>query len=269
MIKTLLLHASEDAGLDARLEAAIACARSFDGHLICLQVTAVDTIFVGDPLGDSYALPVIADEIRDRQNRHRQRIEARLRESGVSWEWLQRDGLAFEEILATSRLADAIVLSSAVPGGEHDLGTIASRIALRARAIVLAIPAALSSFDPRGTALVAWNDSPEAAHALSLALPILHTAREVQLVHVREDASSGSCDAAGDYLRRHGIASEIHEWDPLGRSVGETLIDAARLVKADFIVMGAYGHSRFAELVLGGATRAMLRNTPVPLLLSH
>jgi len=62
---------------------------------------------------------------------------------------------------------------------------------------------------------------------------------------------------------------EVHEIDSAGQSIGEVLKDFANHHRLDLLVMGAYGHSRFREFVLGGATRSMIANPPVPLLLSH
>jgi nucleotide-binding universal stress UspA family protein len=72
-----------------------------------------------------------------------------------------------------------------------------------------------------------------------------------------------------EYLSRHGIDCDMVERAPLDGSVEEALLHAIETRGAGYLVMGAYGHSRLKEMVLGGTTRGMLANTPVPLLLAH
>ena len=74
---------------------------------------------------------------------------------------------------------------------------------------------------------------------------------------------------ASHYLARHGIASELHEKSAEGRSTAAALLAAAAALSAAWLVMGAYGHTRLREAVLGGATRDMLHASDVPLLLAH
>ena len=125
------------------------------------------------------------------------------------------------------------------------------------------------SFQPPLHALVAWSGSREGARALSDALPILQHAHQVTVTQVNPDP-----DAAHDrqqivhYLERHGIASStvLREGEA---DVGGALLALARERGADLIIMGGYGHARLRELVMGGVTEYLLRETTVPLLMSH
>lgn len=71
------------------------------------------------------------------------------------------------------------------------------------------------------------------------------------------------------FLSRHGVSAEVIPLEARGRSVAEVLRDAAEDRHAAYMVMGAYGHSRWQESLLGGVTRDMLIGTPLPLLLAH
>ncbi|HEX6015975.1 MAG TPA: universal stress protein, partial [Geminicoccaceae bacterium] len=108
-------------------------------------------------------------------------------------------------------------------------------------------------------ALVAWNGSREAARALKDALPFLAAAGEQVAVRL---------DAAAALLKRHGAPVTAKQIPPGAGDAGATLLGAADAEGADLLVMGAYGHSRLRELVLGGATREVLRDARVPVLLS-
>ncbi len=86
-----------------------------------------------------------------------------------------------------------------------------------------------------------------------------------------EEASKNTFPAtdAPEYLARHGIKAEVHSWPRDGRAVEDALIAAVEALKPDWMVMGAYGHSRLRQFVFGGVTRTMLREGRVPVLLAH
>lgn len=267
-MKNILLYANGDAGLESRLQGALDLARAFDGHIICVQVTPYDSFIMGDPFGGIYALPSMVEEVRRMEEAHRSRVEDRLRKEDVAWDWLRFDGNPAQTLIDRSRLADVIVLSLARRGHDGAM-SIAQSVVLHARTPVLALPELQLSLDCMGTALVAWNGAPESSGALRQALPMLRRASAVKIVTVVEGATGFPATDASAYLARHGIASELHEWPLAGRSVGEALDEAAATFRASYLVMGAYGHSRLREAVLGGATRHMLTSGTVPLLMAH
>ena len=71
------------------------------------------------------------------------------------------------------------------------------------------------------------------------------------------------------HLARHGVKAQIERTVSAGMPVGEVLLSRVADLGADLIVMGAYGHSRAREVLLGGATRSVLRSMTVPVLMSH
>lgn len=267
-MKNLLLYTNEDQGFESRLQAALDVARLFEGHLGCLQVTPFDAFILDDPFGGVYALPTLIEAVREAEEAHRGRIETRLAGEGVSWDWQRLDGMPAAHVADRSGLADLVVLSLPGEGAAGALAMIGD-VALHVRAPVLAVPAESQGLDCLGPAMVAWNGSPEAAHALRLTLPMLARAAQVHVVSINEGEAGFPATDASEYLSRHGVRSELHEWPRADRSVAEVLLDAARVLKAGYVAMGAYGHSRLRETVLGGTTRDMLRSGEVPLLLAH
>ncbi len=269
-MKTVLLYANEDSGLESRLQAALDVARAFEGHLSCVQVTPFDSFIMGDPFGGVYALPTVLEAVSKAEEAHRARLEERLRSEGVAWDWYRYDGSPAQVVADRSRLSDLIVLSLPEADGEYNGPlSMVGDVALHARAPVLAVPQASRSLDCLGPAVVAWNGSTEAAHALRLTLPMLARASQVHIVEVTEDKAGFPAIDASQYLARHGIESELHEWPASGRSVADALYDAAQVLGANYVVMGAYGHSRLRESILGGTTREMLHRGALPLLLAH
>jgi nucleotide-binding universal stress UspA family protein len=122
------------------------------------------------------------------------------------------------------------------------------------------------------TATVAWDFSRPAARAVGDALPLLTKAKRVHIVTVtnekRIDTRSSGPELA-KHLARHGVDVILETVDAAGRRIGEALAAATRAHDCDLLVMGAYGHSRLREFVLGGATRSMVTHPPLPVLLSH
>jgi nucleotide-binding universal stress UspA family protein len=122
------------------------------------------------------------------------------------------------------------------------------------------------------TVLVAWDFSREAARALGDALPILARARRVHILSILgEKGIDTSCVPSdlGKYLEAHKVRYVLDERVLKDGSVGELISSCAAEFGADMIVMGAYGHSRLREFVLGGATAGMLSDPPLPVFLSH
>jgi nucleotide-binding universal stress UspA family protein len=122
------------------------------------------------------------------------------------------------------------------------------------------------------TAMVAWDFSRAAARAVADAIQILEKAREVRIVTVTNEKSFDSRHSAEELaknLSRHGIDVILDQVDAAGRSIGRVLQTQAASCAADLLVMGAFGHSRFREFVLGGATKSLLSKPPIPILFSH
>lgn len=270
-MKSVLLHANQDAGLESRLQAALDLVRLFGGHLTCLHTTPYEAFITGDPFGGVYALPVVVDQLKRLEEEQRALLDAKLANEGVAWDWLQIDGPSVQAILDRSRLADLVVLSLAAKGDDDEPAlSLAASVAVHCRAPVMAVPQGTKGLDARGPALVAWNGSAEAAHALRFALPMLRRSSEVHVVTVsEEDRHHFPATEGCRYLALHGVGAELHEAYRDDRPIADVLLGAAASLDARYIVMGAYGHSRLREAVLGGVTRQMMREGPVPLLLGH
>jgi nucleotide-binding universal stress UspA family protein len=121
--------------------------------------------------------------------------------------------------------------------------------------------------------LVAWNASPEASRAVSDALPLLARAERVNVVvfaagPAGDHGEEPGADAAL-YLARHGVKAAVSRYGSPGLDIGSQILSRAADMTVDLIVMGAYGHSRIRELVLGGATRTMLESMTAPVLMSR
>jgi len=114
----------------------------------------------------------------------------------------------------------------------------------------------------------AWNGTAESAAAVNAALPWLHRAEAVRLLHSTDYQRRGpAVEGIRAYLRWHEIQAEIEAFKPQTREVGAGLLGAVRDFNADLLCMGAYSHSRLRQLILGGVTRHVLENADIPVLM--
>ena len=123
-----------------------------------------------------------------------------------------------------------------------------------------------------GTVAVAWDFSRAAARAVSDAMPLLEKANKVRIVTVLNEKrldGKHSAEELAKNLSRHGIDVVLDRVDAKGRPIGAVLEAYVASHESDLLVMGAYGHSRLREFVLGGATDSLLSKPPLPILFSH
>ena len=271
-MKSILLHVHGDDGQQGRVAAALAIAKATSGRIQCLQVTPVSSYVIAEPFGGMFVVSSLYDALAKQNEAARKEVDVQLKGSGVPVDWVSFDGGVPQSIVSRSRLADVIVLSQADytrGNGLHPIPIVAD-VALSARTPVLAIPVAASvPIQPNGLAMIAWNGSPEAATALRAALPMLRLASTVTIVTVDSEGSEYPAQAAVDYLALHSVSATHRNVASNGDGIGAALVDTAKALGAAYSVMGAYGHSRFREALLGGVTRSMLAHSPVPLLLAH
>ncbi|WP_336986004.1 universal stress protein [Altererythrobacter aquiaggeris] len=271
-MRSILVNAYDDSGLDARLQVSADLVRAFEGHLTCLNATPYEMSPPGDPYGAAFA--VMIPVMREAAEQLEKRVVAHLEKEDIAWDFVSQAGTAEDRLLAHSAINDLVVAGSREPvaGGKAPSRTV-SALVVKARTPVLIVPDDARSFDTAAPAVVAWNGSTEACNALRAALPLLKKAGSVFLICANEPAKKREYDfpslAGANYLSRHGIASEIVELPSGKPEIADQILKAANARDAGLIVMGAYGHRRLTETILGGVTRRMLSNVTVPLLLAH
>ena len=178
-------------------------------------------------------------------------------------------GDAAREVAKRGRVADLILLGRVPDAVEAEWRPVREAALIESGRPVLLLPD-----EPRElvgiTAAIAWNGSMEAARATSAALPLLHLAKRILILSgVKDMPVEPSPNELGEWLRRHGIVAErrnvaLERWP-----VGEQLVEEAAASGAQLLVMGAYGHARMRETIFGGATRSVLNESSLPVLLAH
>ncbi|SCY97299.1 universal stress protein [Microvirga guangxiensis] len=136
---------------------------------------------------------------------------------------------------------------------------------------LLVVPSDQDVFGTRRI-ILAWDGSGRAARAAADALPFLRAAETVEIVSVTGEKDLADTVLGADiapHLTRHGVNAVVQTLPALEGDVAETLRNHATLTRADMIVMGGYVHSRLRELMFGGVTQSLLKQSPVPLFLSY
>lgn len=175
-----------------------------------------------------------------------------------------------ERVLAHARVSDLTVFARAGADYDYELPPALDSVLFASGRPVLVAPPTPVSVLGKAVA-VAWNRSAEAARAVSAALPLLARAEKVVVLGAHEARKDAEPSELAAHLAGHGIKAQTWAFTPSRDSIGESLSEEAKKAKADLLVMGAYGHSRLREMVLGGATRGILgrKDETLPVLLMH
>lgn len=275
---SLLVLLDDDGRADARTHLAARLAVRHRSHLVGIAPTGrldLPPGFAASRALEEAAL-ARAESIRCADERA-ERFVARCRDEGVaSVEAHAHEGEPAAVLLHHAHCADLVVIGQADPGSRQhrERQRLVEQVLLHNPRPTLVVPHA-GRFDTIGdTVLLAWDDSPGCARATADALPLLRAARRVQVRVWRrpgegdETAIAARLHDLGLWLARHGVSAD-RQSVVTSRPVGEALLDHAAETGADVVVMGTYGHSRWTERLLGGATRTLLARAPVPLLMSH
>jgi nucleotide-binding universal stress UspA family protein len=278
--KDLLVALDSEATARRRIDIAAELAQRFAAHLVGLYPVPMPEAPRHFGYYDPALLNPFFEELRARAreaaDKTREVFEHATRLRGVSAEWREMPEGLDADPAVHARYADLTILGQLDPdSGEPD--TIRPRpehVTLASGRPILVIPYAGSFPNVGRRAVIGWNASREAARAVNDALPLLAAAEIVTVLTI--DAREGP-RAHGElpgadislHLARHGVKAEIERTVSADLPVGEVLLSRAADLGADLMVMGAYGHSRARELLLGGATRSLLRSMTLPVLMSH
>lgn len=271
-MRSILVHVCNDPGFESRFQIALDLGRSFGAHLTFLQVVSRTVALPGDFNGNLAAamLPVVQEEADE----FREKVEARLKDEDVCWDWVQETGAADSRLLSHAALNDLVLVGAIAPvGSETQPSRLAGALAIHGRTPVMVTPKTSPGFDATKPAIVAWNGSVQSSHALRASVELLKQSSAVTIVTITGEDESRAFDLppseGAEYLSRHGISCEIVELPVLARHPADIVIEAAENRGAGCVVLGAYGHSRMFELVFGGVTRKILQDPPLPLFMAH
>jgi nucleotide-binding universal stress UspA family protein len=274
----ILVHLDQSSRAQARLDIAASLARQHGAHLTALQVidVAIPVMAMADGGGGGAVIAELMEQMRQAALaagvKLKAAFEAALAREGIMGEWRQVEGTTPENLALHGRYADLLVLGQDDP--ESDSAGLLETVLFDSGRPVLAIPFAGNFKSIGKRVLIGWNASREATRALHDALPLIAKAdtATVFLANPKRGLGAHGEEPGADiarHLARHGLKVEV------AKAVADDVADSALLLNhasdmgADLLVMGAYGHSRLREFILGGVTRSLLREMTIPVLLSH
>lgn len=283
-MKYLVVPAAGGSAEQPTFDAALDLAETLGAHVVFLHVredavqvmTTMIATDIDGPIGTNDLTGELEREGAAQQARARQAVQQSCDRrhlalgaapSGASSaEWVAVVGASPDRLILHARAADLVVM-----GPDARAGDMLSQVLVESGRPVLFVPAA----PPSGLldrVIVAWNDTAEAARAVTAAMPLLERAGSVAVVTV-SDGSDPSAEESADRLaaalRHHTKAVAVTGLRTSGGSAGEVLLDAARADGATLLVMGGYSHSRLRQMVFGGFTRDILENAGLPVLIAH
>lgn len=266
-MKNVLVLMHDDAGQEARFQAALDLTRGLEGHLRCVDIAMVPA-YVGDYVEFGGGAALMADE-QTREAANRVRMEARLRHEDVPYDWVDATGFARECLRDATALADLVVLNRELDNARYpDMRDLIGDAVIKTGKPIVAVPERCLGFDLYGHAVVAWDGSRAAEAALQATMALLKHAGTVTILAVGEGEFRLPAAEAAEYCSRHGIRPEVRVV-PATDTVSGAILATVDALKAAYLVMGGFGHSRFLEAAFGGVTRRMLAESPVPLVLAH
>ncbi|MDR3388007.1 MAG: universal stress protein [Rudaea sp.] len=269
----ILVHVRNTNGESLAARAAFVLAQRLEAHLYGMHVASLGAVAFSTPETVVFQVHE-ADHFYDEALARRNWWQGLLEAHTISGEWLVAQGEPVEALCHAARWCDLVVAERPTlnPDAPTGWGTV-SRTVFGAGVPVVVVPEAAKIQTLGESVLIAWNHSREAIRAIHGSLPLLRKgAKIVVLDGVQQDALIGARHLPHldlqKYFSRHGVAAEFRAFNPKN-DYGSAILASAHEMQADMIVMGAWGHSRIAELVLGGATRYLFQNSDLPLFVAH
>ncbi|MGH6973383.1 MAG: universal stress protein [Stellaceae bacterium] len=268
-----------DGAAEAVLETAILAARRFDSKITGLNALASEyAVVFGGEMGFSISSEVdrtLEREGTERRTQARNLFNTVMRKhaiavngAGVTAEWREEAGRQNAIVGALGRVYDLIVVEQPDKAASFAEATLEDALFESGRPVLMAPKTPTATVGER--VLVAWNGSTETARTIAAAMPLIKRATRVEVVSV---ASAFVPGPSGDELVRnfkaHGIAAVSRHIAVGNKPAGEVFLDEAQTMQADLLIKGAYTQSRLRQMIFGGATRHVILNANIPVLLAH
>ncbi len=273
----ILIVIENAAVVPQRLAAAAALATRFGARLTGFFASGFP---VTAAYGDVSGWEQLVDAYLEAQRREAASAGAAFRQALTQYklagDWIFRESDETGSAIAEAALYDLVVVGQPNPdaGLTGAIGLRPEEIVLSCGRPVLVVPYAGEFLDVGREILVAWNGSRESARALHDAMFLLPEAETVMIIEIDPPAPGAAAPAASAAqvaaaLTRRGIAAKPETETAGDIGVSDLLLSRAADRDVDLLVMGAYGHSRMREFILGGVSRDIFRHMTVPVLMSH
>jgi nucleotide-binding universal stress UspA family protein len=264
------------------LETALLVAKRFNSRITGLNALTTEyAVVFGGEMGFSISSEVdrtLEREGHDRREQARALFTSFMRQHGVAVgaastqgptaEWREETGRQNAVVGSLGRVFDLTVVERPAKLASLAEATLEDALFESGRPVLMAPPAPPATIGER--VLVAWNGSSETARTVGFAMPFLVAAQSVQVVSVEGGMTPGPAgEELAHNLARNGVAAIARHVAPRDRTTGQVFVEEAKAIGADLMVKGAYTQSRLRQMIFGGATRHIIMEATMPVILAH
>ena len=292
-LKDVLVHTDNSGNSTVRLEYATRLAEIHDANLTGLYVAATPKKSVRSyRQTPNYIVPDLggrslkeydekAHALQAEHHEHAQmaskRAHTRFEEAAaakkINHDWVHTEGAMSDALTHHARFCDVAIVGQPGPESQRHFGeTPTDHLILSVGHPVLVVPYLADDFTVGKRIMVAWDRSPLATRAVHNSRPFLRNADSVHILAINLTPEyHGNVPGSGicEHLAHHDIKATPVRVDSGSETLSDIMLSKAKELGIDLIIMGAYGHSRLREKILGGNTYHLLNNSPIPLLMNH
>ena len=275
-IKSILVHLDASPRCEMRLEAAGRLAGQHKAEVKALYCVVPRALQVPYAEGVSAELMQRMGPVDDERRALAQGIFDKAVAAGLqNARWLEPiEDLSLRDFARQALYADLIVLGQREKDDENMRGIpydFVESVLSDSGKPALVVPYIGAQSRLGRVIMVAWKETRETARAVAASMALLEQAERVHIATWCDENSveRRRVSELASYLHQHGVEAVLHHYGHEPGNIGEYMLSTASDLNADMLVMGAYGHSRAREWVLGGATRTILQSMTVPVLMSH
>lgn len=276
--KNILVHLDHSSGCNNRLDIAFELARKFDAQLTGLFI--VPDYVVPSYVEAQISVDLITDVTEKAVARAKDTLAGYQKladDSGVSMEAHVVEGQVIPILREHTKYSDLLLLGQDQPDDpDNSSYGLADALLFEGACACMVVPHSGKLEAPGKRVLLTWNASRESARALREAMPFLTRAETVVVLSSEPDGGDSETARGHPHaqeldrlLKSHGIEAVSSGISDTDITITDAIIGQAADMNADMIIMGAYGHARLREIILGGVTRDLLKQSPVPLFLAH
>lgn len=277
-MKDILVLCDSNDSNDYRVETALCYAKAFDAHITGVHMIPFPVIPVYGGMYPDASSYTAAYQI-DRAHEYAESLEKSFigiaNKYDIPYEWKTIEGLDLNFIIENARYTDVVIAPVAYSHYSNEVShNLCDYFTTKLGRPLLITPDLKKVFDLPKRVIVAWDESHEAARAVHDSLSILKQAENIQIVSVskndiNEKENMIRCEQLQRHLHHHNINCEVFSPEKSPKGTGYTIYESALEYNAELIVMGAYGHSKFKEIILGSTTKYLIENSTMPLFVSN
>ncbi len=273
-VKTILVHLADDEEHLKRLDVALQIAQERKAHVTALFITTpigMPAQITGRGASAAYLAEATA-QARKKAEALEQEFDASCERKNIDYSWITTEGDHLDLLAKHAHTADLIIASQPTYDSfeDHLRMRLPEELALHSGLPVMILPREKNIEKIGKRIMVAWKDTRETVRAVRDNMSLLIGADKVFVLTVAPDAHDAlSLQEVATYLQRHGVNVDTQHIANYEDTVGQAILDSANSCDVDMIVLGAHGHSRLRELIMGSVTDHVLKNAELPVVISH